>query len=79
MCQPFAQHFYQMRAISIFSVLVSTVAGMGAMGLGLAIVGLHGLVSYAAVRRTREIERFAFRCSVAMRSIQLTVSTGARE
>ena len=49
------EQFYQMRAISIFRVLVSTVAGMGAMGLGLAIVGLYGLVSYAAVRRTREI------------------------
>ncbi|HMJ88095.1 MAG TPA: ABC transporter permease, partial [Vicinamibacterales bacterium] len=49
------EQFYQMRAISIFRVLVSTVAGMGAMGLGLAIVGLYGLVSYAAARRTREI------------------------
>jgi ABC-type antimicrobial peptide transport system permease subunit len=28
---------------------------MGLMGLGLSIVGLHGLVSYAAGRRTREI------------------------
>ena len=28
---------------------------MGVMGLGLAIVGLYGLVAYAASRRTREI------------------------
>ena len=28
---------------------------MGLMGLGLAIVGLYGLVAYAASRRTREI------------------------
>jgi macrolide transport system ATP-binding/permease protein len=47
--------FYRMRAISIFNVLVSTVAAMGMMGLSLAIVGLYGLVAYAASRRTREI------------------------
>src|SRR5256885_2599981 len=47
--------FYRMRAVSIFNVLVSTVAAMGLMGLGLAIVGLYGLVAYAATRRTREI------------------------
>jgi len=47
--------FYRMRAVSVFHVLVTIVAGMGAMGLGLAIVGLYGLVAYAASRRTREI------------------------
>jgi predicted permease len=47
--------FYRMRAISVFNVLVTIVAAMGAMGLGLAIVGLYGLVAYAASRRTREI------------------------
>jgi predicted permease len=47
--------FYRMRAVSIVDVLVGTVAAMGLMGLGLAIVGLYGLVAYAASRRTREI------------------------
>jgi len=47
--------FYRMRAVSVFNVLVTVVAGMGAMGLGLALVGLYGLVAYAASRRTREI------------------------
>ena len=46
---------FQMRATSIFNVLVTTVAAMGLMGLGLSIVGLYGLVAYAASRRTREI------------------------
>ena len=46
---------YRMRAISVFNVLVTTVAAMGLMGLGLSIVGLYGLVAYAATRRTREI------------------------
>ena len=46
---------YQMRAVSIFRVLVGTVGALGLMGLGLAIVGLFGLVAYAAARRTREI------------------------
>jgi predicted permease len=47
--------FYRMRAISIFNVLVTIVGSMGLMGLGLAIVGLYGLVAYSATRRTREI------------------------
>ncbi len=47
--------FYRMRAISIFNVLVGTVLSLGLVGLGLAIVGLYGLVAYAASRRTREI------------------------
>ena len=49
------EQFYQMRAVSIFRVLLTIVAAMGLMGLGLAIVGLYGLVAYAAARRTREI------------------------
>jgi ABC-type antimicrobial peptide transport system permease subunit len=36
-------------------VLVTVVGAMGLMGLGLAIVGLYGLIAYAAARRTREI------------------------
>jgi macrolide transport system ATP-binding/permease protein len=47
--------FYRMRATTVFNVILSTVAGMGLMGLGLAVVGLYGLVAYAASRRTREI------------------------
>jgi hypothetical protein len=49
------EELYRMRATSVFNVLVSTVAALGLMGLGLAIVGLYGLVAYAATRRTREI------------------------
>ena len=49
------EEFYRMRATTIFNVIIATVAGMGLMGLGLAIVGLYGLVAYAASRRTREI------------------------
>jgi putative ABC transport system permease protein len=47
--------FYRMRAISIFNVIVTIVGSMGLMGLGLAIVGLYGLVAYSVSRRTREI------------------------
>lgn len=49
------QDLYRMRATSIVNVLITTVGGMGLMGLGLSIVGLYGLVAYAASRRTREI------------------------
>jgi predicted permease len=46
---------YRMRAITVFNVLITTVGAMGVMGLGLAIVGLYGLIAYAVTRRTREI------------------------
>jgi ABC-type antimicrobial peptide transport system permease subunit len=36
-------------------VLITVIGGMGLMGLGLAIVGLYGLVAFAVGRRTREI------------------------
>jgi predicted permease len=49
------EELYRMRATSIFNVLIAVVAAMGGMGLGLAIVGLYGLVAYATSRRTREI------------------------
>jgi putative ABC transport system permease protein len=49
------EQLYQMRAISIFNVLVTMVGAMGLMGLALSIVGLYGLVAYSATRRTREI------------------------
>src|SRR6202171_3758873 len=49
------EELYRMRAISVFNVLIGTVGSMGLMGLGLSIVGLYGLVAYAAGRRTREI------------------------
>jgi predicted permease len=49
------EELYRMRAISVFNVLLGTVGAMGLMGLGLSIVGLYGLVAYAAGRRTREI------------------------
>jgi len=49
------EEFFQMNTITIFNVVIGTVAALGMMGMGLAIVGLYGLASYAASRRTREI------------------------
>jgi predicted lysophospholipase L1 biosynthesis ABC-type transport system permease subunit len=46
---------YRMRAVVIFNVIIALVAAMGVMGLALALVGLYGLVAYAATRRTKEI------------------------
>ena len=45
-----------MRARSrVSNVIVGTVAGMGSMGLLLALVGLYALVAHAVSQRTREI------------------------
>ena len=46
---------YQMRSVTILNIIVRLIGSMGLMGLGLAIVGLYGLVTYAATRQTKEI------------------------
>jgi putative ABC transport system permease protein len=48
------EHYYA-RATSVAQVIVEIVGGMGLMGIGLAMAGLYGLISYAVSRRTREI------------------------
>jgi len=47
--------FYRARALTISNVIVGTVAGMGSMGLLLALVGLYALVAASVNQRTREI------------------------
>jgi predicted permease len=47
--------FYELRVVTLFSVLTNLIGAMGAMGMLLAIVGLYGLVAFAVNRRTREI------------------------
>jgi len=46
---------YRMRSVAVLGVIVTMIGAMGTMGLALAIVGLYGLVAYAASRRTKEI------------------------
>jgi predicted permease len=47
--------FYASRVLYTTNLLLGSVTGMGVLGLTLAMVGLYGLVAYAASRRTREI------------------------
>jgi predicted permease len=49
------EDFYDSRIVYTSQLVVGSVVGMGSMGLVLALVGLYGLVSYNAERRTREI------------------------
>lgn len=45
---------YHSRAIATPNIITELVAGMGAMGLILAVIGLYGVVSYSVTRRFRE-------------------------
>jgi predicted permease len=49
------EEFYWGNATGTVSALTRVTGLMGMMGLALALVGLYGLVSYTAARRTREI------------------------
>jgi predicted permease len=49
------QDLYDQRAVKTPTMISDIVAGLGLMGLILAIVGLYGLVAYSVSRRTREI------------------------
>jgi predicted permease len=47
--------FYRARALTSSNVIVGIVAGMGALGLMLALIGLYALVAHGVAQRTREI------------------------
>jgi predicted permease len=68
--------FYAART-TMFSVLgMRLIGAMGIMGVILTIVGLYGLVSYAASRRTREIGIRIAVGATAARVIRLILSHG---
>jgi predicted permease len=49
------QEFYAISTVGLMDTIIGTIAAMGTMGLALSLVGLYGLVAYAASRRTKEI------------------------
>ena len=49
------REYFQKQGLQTMRLIVNLVGGMGLLGLGMALVGLYGLISYSVSRRTREI------------------------
>ncbi len=49
------REYYRTQGLQALRLIVNVVGTMGLLGLGMALVGLYGLVSYSVSRRTREI------------------------
>jgi macrolide transport system ATP-binding/permease protein len=49
------REYFHTQGLQSMHLAVNLVGGMGLLGLGMALVGLYGLVSYSVSRRTREI------------------------
>jgi putative ABC transport system permease protein len=60
--------FFDAMARSLGRTTLTLVAAMGVIGIGLTMIGLYGLVSYAVSRRTREI---GIRIAVGAAQIQV--------
>ena len=67
------EQFYEMRVVSSGNTIMEIVAGMGLMGMVLAMIGLYGLGAYAVSRRTREI---GIRMAIASQHAFLQSSSG---
>jgi putative ABC transport system permease protein len=61
--------FFEAMARSVGRITLTLVASMAVIGIGLTMIGLYGLVSYAVSRRTREI---GIRMAVGAAKVQIS-------
>ncbi|MGQ0737418.1 MAG: ABC transporter permease [Acidobacteriota bacterium] len=59
---------YRMRVAVVFDILMTLVTGTATMGIGLALVGLYGLVAYDVSRRTKEV---GVRVAIGARTVDI--------
>jgi len=74
--QTMRQGLYTLNGLLLFQIGATLAAVMGGLGLTLAVIGIYGVVSYAAGRRTREFGIRAALGATAGRIVRVALRDG---